>query len=147
MARIRWVYARGVDALHLVQVPGRGTVTFAGFRYWTSIVCSARPRLTPWRTVAPQQCLARPPSRCRTRVQPWRCRLPNPNTTPSEQLRLECVPTATSTTTFSVVRANSVTDFTTPRSNSRTVLRVSPAPVPGVGGVAEEARVAALPVG
>ena len=137
------VGANGGDALHPVQVPG-GTVVFAGAG--TDFNCLLGP--PPVDSVAYGGATAMFGTAAVALPNPGTAlalRLSNLNTTPMNN-STEYALTAVSTTTFSVVLANLATDFTTPRNNSRTVLRLGPAPVPGVGGVAEEARVAALPV-
>ena len=63
-------------------------------------------------------------------------RLSNLNSTPTDN-STEYALQNVATSTFSVVAGNLATDFTTPRNNGRTVLKLN-APVPSVGGVAED---------
>jgi hypothetical protein len=67
-------------------------------------------------------------------------RLSNLATTPTNN-STEYALTAVSTTTFSVASGSLATDFTTPRNNGRTVLRLNTS----VGGLAEEPAAASLP--
>ena len=131
----------GPDALHPVQVPG-GKVVFAGAVTDFNCLLGAPPA----DSVSYGGATGLFP--------PAASALPNPGTLQALRLsNLNLVPTNNSTeyslqtvsaSTFSVTPANLATDFTTPRNNSRTVLKLNAPPL-SVGGVAEEPGAALLP--
>lgn len=131
----------GPDALHPVQVPG-GKVVFAGAVTDFNCLLGAPPA----DSVSYGGATGLFP--------PAASALPNPGTLQALRLsNLNTVPTNNSTeyslqtvsaSTFSVTLANLATDFTTPRNNSRTVLKLNAPPL-SVGGVAEKPGAALLP--
>ena len=131
----------GPDALHPVQVPG-GKVVFAGAV--TDFNCLLGP--PPADSVSYGGATGLFPPAAAALPNPGTAlalRLSNLNTTPMNN-STEYALTAVSTTTFSVTLANLATDFTTPRNNSRTVLKLNAPPL-SVGGVAEAPSIADLP--
>jgi hypothetical protein len=127
----------GADPLHPVQAPG-GSVVWAG----PNAACATL--MAPVDSVAYGAAMATYGTAAAALPSPGTMqalRLSNLNSAPSNN-STEYALMNVSTSTFGVPMANLATDFTTPRNNSRTVLKLN---VPSVGGVADDPGLSAAP--
>jgi hypothetical protein len=130
----------GADPLHPVQAPG-GSVVWAG----PNAACATL--MAPVDSVAYGSATATYGTAAAALPSPGTfqaLRLSNLNIAPSNN-STEYALMNVSTSTFSVPMTNLATDFTTPRNNSRTMLKLNVAAPPSVGGVTEDPGLSAAP--
>lgn len=130
----------GADPLHPVQAPG-GSVVWAG----PNAACVTL--MAPVDSVAYGSAMATYGTAAMALPSPGTMQglqLSNLNLAPSNN-SMEYALMNLSTSTFAVPMANLATDFTTPRNNSRSVLKLNVAAPPSVGGVAEDPGPALAP--